>query len=106
MSVCKSTVIDGKEFVPKEANLSGNVKIVILQRGWIFVGYYKVTNGNEHRLEAAKCIRVWGTTKGLGELTSGPTGSTKLDDSGTVRFNPLTVVCTMDASEDGWKKHL
>lgn len=102
----KIIVIDGQEYTAKGHDLSGDVKIVVLQRGWVFVGYYKTTNENEHRLEKAKCIRVWGTKKGLGEIVLGPTGSTILDESGTVRFHPLTAVVTMDASEAGWKKHL
>lgn len=103
--------INGTEYVPKgvetkNASLSSQVRIVILQRGWIYVGRYSVTNQDEHRLDNAQCIRTWGTTKGLGELINGPTSSTKLDEAGTVRFNPLTVIATLDCQESGWKKHV
>lgn len=82
------------------------VRIVILQRGWVFVGRYTKLKNGERRLDNAQCIRVWGTTKGLGELVKGPTSSTHLDPSGTVRFHHLTEVGTLDAEEAGWAKHL
>lgn len=57
--------------------------IVILDAGFVYVadctladGFILMTN--------ARCIRRWGTTKGLGELRSGPTKETVLDDAGEV----------------------
>lgn len=91
---------------PKETKLvsgNGSKKIVILQRGWVFVGDY-FEEGTNCRLENASCIRNWGTTKGLGELAeNGPTSSTKLDPTPTVRFHKLGVVATLDCS-NVWKK--
>lgn len=87
-----------------KSNSDSAVKIAILQRGWIFVGRFKKT-GSDCILENAQCIRQWGTTKGIGELVSGPTSSTKLDDSGTVRFNEMTIVALIDCEESGWKKY-
>lgn len=98
--------INGKTYVLKGTEkkaLTGNIKIVILQRGWVFVGRF-TKSGQECVLNNAYCIRQWGTTKGLGELVSGPTSKTVLDDAGTVRFNELTVVATVDADESGWGK--
>lgn len=100
--------VNGKKYVLKGSErkeYSGEVKIVVLQRGWIFVGYYS-KNGSECKLSNAKCIRQWGTTKGLGELVSGPTSKTVLDDAGTVRFNELTVIATVDADESKWSSKL
>ena len=97
--------VNGKTYVLKglnKVNTDSPVKIVILQRGWVFVGRFKKT-GSDCVLENASCIRQWGTTKGLGELVSGPTSLTKLDESGTVRFNELTIVAMIDADEKGWK---
>lgn len=82
------------------------VRIVILQRGWVFVGRYTKLKNGERILDHAQCIRAWGTTKGLGELRNGPTPSTRLDPSGTVRFHYLTEVGTLDAEESAWQKHL
>jgi len=110
-SEVKVMSLNGVEYVRKDslissASLSSDVRIVILQRGWVYVGRYSVTNENEHRLDNAKCIRIWGTTKGLGELISGPTSSTKLDEAGTVRFNPLTVVASLDCEAAKWQRIL
>ncbi len=79
------------------------VRIVVLQRGWVFVGRYH-QDGEDCRLEQAKCIRRWGTTQGLGELaTKGPVaGKTTLDPAPTVRFHALTVVATIDCPEAVW----
>lgn len=76
------------------------VKIIVLQRGWVVVGEYSQT-ATEGTLTNAATIRVWGTTKGLGELASdGPTSSTKLDKAGIVRFERLTTVLVLDVKDD------
>ncbi len=106
----RSISINGKEYVLAsefKTSLSKDVRIVILQRGWIYVGRYVKIDETEHILENAKCIRIWGTTKGLGQIVSGPIdGKTVLDDAGTVRFHPATVVATLDCEEKEWAKHL
>lgn len=43
---------------------SSDVRIVILQRGWVMVGRYS-QNGDECSLTDCSTIRAWGTTKGL-----------------------------------------
>jgi hypothetical protein len=79
-------------------------KIVILQRGWIFVGRFK-QEGTKCTLTDAKNIRCWGTTKGLGELAeSGPTTSTKLDAVNDVSFHVLTAIATIDCDYKVWAK--
>ena len=91
-----------KDSKKKEKGKSSK-KIVILQRGWVFVGdFYKV--GSHCRLENAACVRRWGTTKGLGELAKkGPLSNTVLDPCPTVRFHELTVIATVDCAEEAWK---
>jgi hypothetical protein len=81
-----------------------NYRIVILQRGWVMVGKYW-QSGDECKLENAQVIRVWGTTKGLGELRNGPTEKTILDPVGTVNFHILTVIASIEVS-DNWAKVL
>lgn len=55
----------------------------MLDRGFVYVG--EVTEFPDRILiKNAKNIRVWGTTKGLGELANGPTAATKLDVVGDV----------------------
>lgn len=84
------------------------VRIVILQRGWVFVGRLVETGGcDELQLVNAHCIRRWGTTKGLGELANdGPLSNTVLEPSGTVRFHRLTVVAMLDGKDAKWAKTL
>ena len=101
--------INGVNYVPKgsevETEIKGNVKIVILQRGWVMIGRFE-RNGNDCKLHNASVIRTWGTTNGLGELASeGAKTSTKLDKChGVVQFDYLTVVATIDCEESKWKK--
>lgn len=84
----------------------GEVKIAVLQRGWVFVGRY-FKEGTACRLENSFVIRNWGTTQGLGEIASkGPTDATKLDSSGTVSFNELTIVVLLDCEEKAWKSKI
>lgn len=100
--------VNGIKYVKKgseKKEYNGNVKIVILQRGWIFVGRFSKV-GQECKLDDAKCVRNWGTTKGLGELASGPTSKTILDDAGSVRFHEMTVIATIDADESKWSHKL
>ena len=78
------------------------MRIVIGQRGWVFVGRYSV-DGDEVTLTDAQCIRRWGTTKGIGELVKGPTSKTVLDPAGTVRMHRLAVVATVDVDEAAWR---
>jgi hypothetical protein len=82
------------------------IKIVILQRGWVFIGRLK-QNGSLCTLTDASNIRVWGTTKGLGELASdGPTDATKLDKVNDVSFHILTSVAMIDCDTKIWNKSL
>lgn len=99
-------VVNGKKYLPegsqKAPNYTGDVKIVVLQRGWVYIGRF-TRAGNDCRLNNAYCIRVWGTTKGLAELINGATSSTKLDKcDGVVEFDWLTVVCTLTCDASKW----
>lgn len=81
-------------------------KIVILQRGWVFVGKFS-KEGSTCRLSNASNIRTWGTTKGLGELAEdGPTSSTKMDKVNDITFHELTSVAILDCNDSVWNKLL
>lgn len=84
---------------------NGELRIVILQRGWVFIGkYYK--EGTQCELHNPYCIRQWGTTNGLGQLAlEGPTDSTKLEPSPTVKFHELTEVASMVCEAKKWSKY-
>lgn len=98
--------INGKVYLPenqqKSPNYLGEIKIVVLQRGWIYIGRFS-RNGNDCKLQNAYCIRTWGTTKGLQELVNGATSSTKLDKcEGVIEFDWLTVIHTISVKEEKW----
>lgn len=98
-------VIDGTTYVPKGSEVKqyeGDVRIVVLQRGWIYIGRFERV-GSDCKLHNSYCIRVWGTTKGLQELVNGPTSSTKLDKcEGVVEFDWLTVIHTIAVDPKKW----
>jgi hypothetical protein len=59
-------------------------QIVVLDRGWVYVGQVS-EDGDYIVIKNARCIRFWGTTKGLGEIAmNGPTEATRMDYAGTV----------------------
>jgi hypothetical protein len=99
--------VNGVEYIRKDSvsnqkEFTGDIKIVILQRGWVYIGRFE-RNGNDCKLHNAYCIRVWGTTKGLQELVNGATTSTKLDKcEGVVEFDWLTVVHTITVNASKW----
>ncbi len=102
--------VNGVAYVPKgsaKIQYEGNVKIVVLQRGWVMVGRLE-RDGSECKLNNASVIRNWGTTKGLGEIaSSGPTKDTKIDPAnGLVEFDYLTVVATIACNPVAWAKHV
>jgi hypothetical protein len=78
-------------------------KIVIGQRGWVFVGDVAV-EGDHLVISNAKNVRRWGTKNGLGELAAkGPLKDTVLDEAGTVRMHTLAVVATIDCNAEVWR---
>jgi len=96
----KNEIIIDKESI-------GDIKIVILQRGWVMIGRFE-KEGTECKLHNASVIRVWGTTKGLGQLANeGKQKETILDKCyGLVQFDWLTVVAIIDCKEDIWANEL
>lgn len=111
MSTPKSIKVDETEYVPKGSEIStepknSNIKIVILQRGWVFIGRYS-EDGDNCALDNGYSIRKWGTTSGLGQLAlEGPTSSTTLDKYGRVEFHRLTIVATLNCKEELWDAKL
>ena len=96
--------VDGVEYVKKEK--SEDIRIVVLQRGWVMVGRFS-QDGEKCVLTNAYNVRRWGTSKGLGELAEeGPLTDTKLDKCPDVRFHELTVVLTVDCEVKKWSQKL
>jgi exosome complex RNA-binding protein Rrp4 len=84
------------------------LRIVIGQRGWVWVGRYERVRSLERdqfdyvNLYNAFCIRSWGTKTGLGQLENGPAEETVLDPCPTIRLHELTVVATYDVNDAEW----
>lgn len=93
-------IINGTEYVPKsEAQQEiGDVRIIVADRGWVFVGNCVDEENGDVTIRSCRNIRQWGTTRGLGELATGPTAKTVLDDYGTVRTRPIVTI----AVKSGW----
>ena len=107
----ESVSINNTRYVREDlakTNPEGDMKIVVLQRGWVLVGTVSVSaiDPNIRILSGASVIRVWGTSKGLGELRDGPTSSTKLDPVGTAEFHILTQVLAIPVNAEAWKANL
>lgn len=59
-------------------------EIVVITNGFVFMGEVSEA-GTYLRIDDAACIRVWGTTHGLGEIAlRGVTTATVLDPAGLV----------------------
>jgi hypothetical protein len=76
--------------------------IVILDRGWVYVGLISF-EGDWCVIRQARNIRRWGTTRGLGELAQrGPLPSTVLDPAGTVQVPLHALIATLDTEARLW----
>lgn len=85
--------------------MENDIRIVVLQRGWVAVGRY-TRDGDHAKLDKASIVRRWGTSKGLGELaSSGPLANTVLDPAPTVEFHALTEVLNIRCNPETWAKH-
>lgn len=76
-------------------------QIVVLDRGWVYVGDV-ITVGEMVTIKNARNIRRWGTTRGLGELANGPVaGKTVTDDAGEVTATLKAVIHFIKCNQ-GW----
>lgn len=100
-----SIKIDNVEYVRKDSVAApvfvGDIKIVILDRGYVYIGAVKI-EGESLVIRNAKHLRVMGTTKGIGELINGPTEATRLDAVGTVRAHLRAVSHTIEVEQSKW----
>ena len=98
-------VINGVVYVRRQTP-SDDIRIVVLHRGHVIVGRYE-RSGDDVVVSNASVIRVWGTTRGLGELAAGgPTAKTILDPCGTVRAHAMAVILTIDCEGAKWTSKL
>ena len=110
MNIDEITLGDAKKltqlmaYSPQNGELKHGKNICILQRGWVMVGDLS-QKGHDMTLKNASVIRIWGTSRGIGEIAgNGPTDKTKLDTtSGDVFFHELTLVARIKCNEEKWK---
>ena len=92
-------MIDGVRYV--RADEAGPIKMVVLDRGFVYVGRYKRTD-EEVEISDARCVIRWGTKNHLGELINGPLDNTTLGDACVVRTHIDRVNHVIEVSQDGW----
>ena len=100
--------IDDVEYVRSDLapKTNGDIRIVILQRGWVVVGKFS-QDGTNCSLSNASVIRNWGSEKGLGQIAeNGPATKTILDKSPLIRFHELSVVAMIDCVVEKWCKYV
>lgn len=78
--------------------------IYVLRDAWVLVGDEdKRDDEGRLYLTNASVVRVWGTSKGLGELAhSGPLADTKLDPVGVVIIEPHDLKFTIPCNKGAW----
>lgn len=82
------------------------IQIAVIDSGWVMVGRLNL-NTNTVTLENASVIRVWGTSKGLGQIAlDGPTAETKLDKIGTVQIERSQLKFLIECEDKKWEKKL
>ncbi len=96
-------VIDGERYV--RACDSGPIKIVVLERGFVYIGRVDVEGDPVVTIHGARSIVRWGTTNHLGQLVDGPLGNTKLGAPCTVQCRVGQIIHMIEVSQDAWTKH-
>jgi len=92
--------VNGVKYIRQDGD--SDIRIVILHRGFVYVGRFE-QDGPNCILRNAFNIRRWGTSSGLGELAEkGPLANTKLDKCGVVRFHELGIVAQIDCGNEVW----
>lgn len=102
MSEPNSIKINEVEYVRADSQNQGDIKIVVLDRGFVYVGAVKL-EGDFVTITNARNIRKWGTTKGLGQLVNGPLSGTELDKTGTVKAPVRALIALIDVDQGKWK---
>ena len=87
-----------KDSIPTGTQPMGDVRIIIADRGWVFVGNCQDHPDGSVTITNCRNIRKWGTSAGLGELVNGPKSDTVFDPYGTVRTLPIASIAVVK----GW----
>ena len=77
-------------------------KIVVIESGWVLVGDYEGKR-DKTLLTDASVIRLWGTSKGLGEIAiNGPTKDTVLDKLGVTEITNKHILFIVECNQQKW----
>lgn len=80
------------------------LQIVVLDRGFVYVGEVTVEN-DSCMIKNAKNIRRWGTSRGLGQLAlEGPQKDTILDHTGVVCAPMRAVIHFIECDTNAWEE--
>jgi len=85
--------------------MGNDIKIVVLDRGWVFLGRVRKME-DSIVITQARNIRRWGTSEGLGQLRRGPLPGTMHDASGTVTVPMQAVIFTLDVEDGAWTREI
>jgi len=82
-----------------------DIRIVVLQRGWVLVGEFS-EQGEKCHIKNGAVIRLWGTDKGLGQIAfDGPQDGTILDKEPESEFHISQVIRTIKCEKpELWQK--
>jgi len=95
MSQPQTLMIDSVKYVREDSIPSaalGPKRIIVADRGWVFVGSCEDHEDGTVTITNAKNIRKWGTAAGLGQLAKGPQSGTVADEYGTVKCLPIAQI--------------
>ena len=100
--VKRSAALGAKQSeVPEQCSTEG-LYIVILERGFVYVGDVTIS-GNWLVISNAQNVRRWGTVQGLGELAlKGPQSETKLDMGGTIKAPLSSLIGLIKCEVSKW----
>lgn len=83
-----------------------DIRICVLHRGWVLVGFYK-RDEDFIALTKSAVIRRWGAERGLGQIAAeGPTDLTILDKEPDGEFHITQCIRTIKCNAEKWEKHL
>lgn len=108
MTQPKTLMVDDVKYVREDSikklpELTGDKQIVVVEGRWNLIGITSRNADGDLVIEDAKVIRYWGTTRGLGQLAmEGPTGKTKLDETGRVTVPAHAVIMLLDVNQKAW----
>jgi hypothetical protein len=87
--------------------MSKEIFIAVLDRGWVFIGIREkeiIEGKHVWRLKNCHCIRRWGTTQGIGEISiHGPTKETVLDKCNDLEIGYRSVIFWIKCNQEKWE---